>query len=43
MVGAGENITKLINNSITKWKTVLTSGKIEIGHMVIRKENLQED
>ena len=43
IVGAAENITKLINNSITKWKMVLTSGKIEIGHVIIKKENLQGD
>ena len=37
MVDAARNITTLINNSMTNWKTVLTSGGIKIGQADIKK------
>ena len=41
--GAAKNIISIISNNMVNWKTVLTSGGMNLGQVDISRENFQGD
>ena len=43
MIGAAKNMISIIRNSMVNWKTVLTSGRMALGQVDIRRGIFQSD